>query len=74
MVATHSGKYTSFLQKHSNNCKGKGKNVGWGMRTLAEGDVSIMAWAEAPCSGYLCQNLLIKSEKESYRTVSSQRP
>lgn len=57
MVEMCSSKHTSFLQKHSNDCKGKGMNVGRGMRTLAKGDVNIMAWAEAPRFRCLCQNL-----------------
>lgn len=36
MVETRSSKHISFLQKHGYNCKGKGKNVGWGMLLLSE--------------------------------------
>lgn len=36
MVETCSGKHISSLQKHGNNCKGKGKNVGWGVFLLSE--------------------------------------
>lgn len=70
MVETCSSEPISFLQKHS---KGKGRHVGWGMRTLAEGDVNVMAWAEAPHFGCLCENHLFKSETEAKRKISPQK-
>lgn len=48
MVEACSSEHIFFLQKHS---KGKGRHVGWGTRTLAEGHANVMAWADAPVSG-----------------------
>lgn len=64
MVDTHFGTHISVLQKHSNNCKGNDKNVGWGIRTSAEGDVKPRFGQKYPFRS-LCQNRLFKSEMES---------
>lgn len=73
MVEMCSSKHTSFLQKHSNDCKGKGMNVGRGMRTLAK--VTSISWLgqKPPVSGAFVKISLYKSETESERIVCPQQ-